>query len=175
MTGYSSFSCLIFRYKSELKGPWWWCSSGQHPRSLNLAKVYNFSVKIVVEKDENKQKGPWLTLSNKYSKLERKHLIGPINYCSFTKPSLNEKKKCFFSKKKLNQCLKKCWRLKVKVREKKRVSFYYLLLRMERFFCSFQLCSGNAENKWYTITDNGSSSKLGQHIKRERKAKLRRM
>ena len=56
MTGYSSFSCLIFRYKSELKGPWWWCSSGQHPRSLNLAKVYNFSVKIVVEKDENKQK-----------------------------------------------------------------------------------------------------------------------
>ena len=123
MTGYSSFSCLIFRYKSELKGPWWWCSSGQHPRSLNLAKVYNFSVKIVVEKDENKQKGPWLTLSNKYSKLERKHPIGPLNYCSFTKPSLNEKKKCFFSKKKLNQCLKKCWRLKVKVREKKEFLF----------------------------------------------------
>ena len=36
---------------------------------------------------------------------------------------------------------------KSKSEREKRVSFYYLLLRMERFFCSFQLCSGNAENK----------------------------
>ena len=47
--------------KAVEMGPWWW-SSGNVPSfysvdpSLNPAAVYNFSVKIIVEKKENKQK-----------------------------------------------------------------------------------------------------------------------